>query len=247
MSIKTNKLLGQHFLTSEEVARKIVDAAEITKDDTILEVGPGEGFLTRFLIEKAKNVIAIEKDERLVEHLHKTFKNIENLEIVHGDILKPITYNLKPAYKLIANIPYYLTSRLFRLFLEDVPRKPERIVVMIQKEVAERIVARPPEMSLLALSIQAYGTPQLLFRVPKTVFSPQPDVDSAVISITNISNAFFEQHNIEPKKFFAPIKKAFSQKRKMLRNSLGLPSDHPSAKKRPQDLDLGEWVTLTSL
>src|SRR3989344_1927524 len=151
---------GQHFLTNATIAKRIVEAANIQPSDVVLEVGPGKGILTQFLIEKAKNVIAVEKDAALVEYLREKFKDEKNLEVVEGDILKHGTWNMKhkkgfrfqvSSFKIVANLPYYITSRFLRLFLEEMPHKPKSMTLMVQKEVAERICAAPPRMNLLAL------------------------------------------------------------------------------------------------
>ena len=249
------KKLGQHFLTSTAIAKRIVESANIQPSDVVLEVGPGRGMLTQFLIEKAKQVVAVEKDHHLVLYLREKFKDIKNLEVVEGDILKHGTWNIKKvsrfkfqdsSFKIVANLPYYITSRFLRLFLEEISHKPQSMTLMVQKEVAERICAAPPRMNLLGLSVQAFGTPTMLFRVAPGSFSPPPEVDSAVITIENISDAFFKKHAISPKEFFKFPKKAFSQKRKMLRASLNV--QHLAFDtKRPQELTLGDWSTLMLL
>ena len=245
---KPNKLLGQNFLTSRQIAKRIVDAANLTSKDIVLEVGPGKGVLTELLLEKAGWVVAVEKDPRLVEYLREKFKDRKNLELIEGDILKiiPLFHDIVSRdIKVVANIPYYITSHLIRLFLEDVSRKPKTMILMVQKEVAERIVEHPPKMNLLAISVQAYATPKILFHVSRGNFSPAPNVDSSVIAITNISDAFFKKNKITSQDFFKPIKKAFSQKRKMLRGSLGIAGDY--ATKRPQELTLENWVEILKL
>ncbi len=247
--------LGQHFLTSAAIAKRIVDAANILPADTILEVGPGTGMLTQFLVTKAKKVIAVEKDKNLVVFLREKFGAMKNLEVVEGDILqiqnskfKVKNYNAKfkipKKYKIAANIPYYITSKLLRLFLEEIKNKPQSMTLMVQKEVAERICATPPRMNLLALSVQAFGTPKILFKVGKGNFSPPPEVDSAVIAIKNISDNFFKKYHISPQEFFKLPQKAFSQKRKMLRHSIPDVGHPEFATKRPQELFLEDWVML---
>jgi 16S rRNA (adenine1518-N6/adenine1519-N6)-dimethyltransferase len=243
------KSLGQHFLTSTAIAKRIVDAADIHPEDTVLEIGPGRGILTQFLLAKANCVIVVEKDGELVDLLREKYKKENTIEIIHGDILNPKHYTLNATYyKIVANLPYYITSRFLRLFLEEIEQKPTSMVIMIQKEVAERICAKPPHMNLLALSVQAFGEPKILFQVSKGSFLPPPEVDSAVIEIRNISNIFFTKHHISPAEFFKLPKKAFSQKRKMLRSSLknnisevGLPKYRS---KRPQELQREDWLTM---
>lgn len=233
---KPKKSLGQYILKCHWVVSTLVKTAEVGPEDMILEIGPGTGVLTRALAKHAKKVIAVEKDERLAEELKNCFKKeeIKNVEIITGDILHVLgdvlrvlglaldTSQAKPrtrGYKVVSNIPYYLTSRLLRLLLENEPR-PESIVLTIQKEVAERIVAKPPKMNLLALSVQVFGTPKIIKRVPATCFSPKPKIESAIIKISDISDTLFREHTIDPKVFFGIAGAAFSQKRKILTNNL---------------------------
>ena len=258
---KPKKSLGQNFLKSEKIAEEIVSAGEVGPDDVVLEVGPGKGILTEKLLEKAKKVIAVEKDEELVEFLKEKFaENVKNgkLELVSEDILKfnPNSYKLQPnSYKLIANIPYYITSHLLRTFLES-SHQPSLMVLMVQKEVAERIVGAKRKAkrnfsrftlprsgvgsdasqnfalpfskeSLLSISVKAYGRPEIIRNVPAGYFSPAPKVDSAVIKISGISKKFFQ--DIGEKKFFETVKKGFSQKRKMLINNLKAQKDYFTA------------------
>ena len=254
---KPKKSLGQNFLKSEKIAEEIVSAGEVGSDDIVLEVGPGKGILTEKLLEKAKKVIAVEKDEQLVKFLKDKFKNNPKLEIIRGDILK---FNLMSrrdldirCYKIIANIPYYITSRFLRTFLES-DCQPSLMVLMVQKEVAERIVAkgklarRRGGESLLSISVKAYGRPETIRNVSAGYFSPAPKVDSAVIKISNISKNFFQ--NINEKKFFEVVKKGFSQKRKMLINNLKAQKDDFTAcnideKARAGNLSLEQWKCLT--
>jgi 16S rRNA (adenine1518-N6/adenine1519-N6)-dimethyltransferase len=241
--MRANKLLGQNFLTSQIIAKKIVAAADIIPSDTILEVGPGRGFLTQLLVQSTAHIIAIEKDPNLAIFLEEKFLNVPNIEILQADVLKQSSYSLPNThYKVVANIPYYITSHFLRTMLEHPTSRPQRMVLMVQKEVADRIIAKPPAMSLLALSVQAFGTARKLFNVPKTNFLPQPEVDSAVIIIDTLSDAFFQKNSIDSKLFFDFIRKAFAQKRKMLRNSLEIQGDF--ALRRPQELSLEEWENL---
>jgi len=254
---KPKKSLGQNFLKSEKVAEEIVSAGEVCPDDIVLEVGPGKGILTEKLLEKAKKVIAVEKDEELVYFLSQKFseeiKN-EKLELISGDILH-LEAKLPSEYKIIANIPYYITSHLLRTFLES-DCQPSLMVLMIQKEVAERIVGAKRKAkrnfsrftlprsgvgsdasqnfalpfskeSLLSISVKAYGRPEIIRYAPAGYFSPAPKVDSAVIKISGISKKFFQ--DIGEKKFFETVKKGFSQKRKMLINNLKAQKDYFTA------------------
>ena len=254
---KPKKSLGQNFCKSEKVAEEIVSAGEVCPDDIVLEVGPGKGILTEKLLEKAKKVIAVEKDEELVYFLSQKFseeiKN-EKLELISGDILH-LEAKLPSEYKIIANIPYYITSHLLRTFLES-DCQPSLMVLMIQKEVAERIVGAKRKAkrnfsrftlprsgvgsdasqnfalpfskeSLLSISVKAYGCPEIIRYAPAGYFSPAPKVDSAVIKISGISKKFFQ--DIGEKKFFETVKKGFSQKRKMLINNLKAQKDYFTA------------------
>jgi len=214
------KFLGQNFLVSRGICKTIVETAEISKRDIVLEVGPGVGNLTVKLAKKAKKVIAIERDKKMIEILKDVLKNanIRNVKIVQGDILKlePKTFDLK-IYKLVANIPYYLTSRLIRKFLEE-KRKPKLIVLMVQKEVAQRICAKPPKMNLLAVSVQFYASPKITSFISKKCFWPSPRVDSAIIKIVLPKSAY--PISVDPPLFFKIVKAGFSQPRKQLVNNL---------------------------
>jgi len=224
--MKPKKYLGQNFLKNKNIAEQIVETADIKKNDVILEVGPGQGILTNFLLQKSEHVIAVEKDKNLIDFLIDKFKDNHNLKIVHDDILKfkPQNFSLKPhKYKIVANIPYYITSRFLRQFLES-EYQPSLMVLMVQKEVAERIVARNKKESLLSISVKVYGKPKIIIKVPAGNFAPKPKVDSAVIQIENISKDFFDPptggSEIDEKKFFQLLKQGFGHKRKMLKNNL---------------------------
>lgn len=253
--------LGQHFLTSKTIAKKIAGAAHITQNDMILEIGPGEGMLTDAILEKnPKKIIAVEKDKRLVHFLQKKYRDEKRLEIIEGDILKllPTMLNDKlqiTNYKVVANIPYYLTSFLIRLLLQNALTKPKYITLMVQKEVAERIVAKPPHMNLLALSVQSMGNAKIAFRVPKTYFKPQPKVDSAVIVIKHISEKFFKDTKRE--ELFELLHCGFGNKRKMLIGNLSKKIKIPKnelekifmqcgidAKARAENLSLEQWKCI---
>jgi len=236
------------------VADTMIHAAEITKTDTVIEIGPGTGALTRPLARAAGRVIAIEKDEALSRELQESLKKdgVSNVEIIEGDILKFPKEKLKSfkTFTVVSNIPYYLTSRLFRYFLESSPR-PKTIVFTVQKEVAERITARPPDMNLLALSVAAFGKAEKIKNVPRECFSPKPNVTSAIIRISGISDEFFRKNKIPPERFFEIARLAFGKKRKMLSSSLKaiVPPDvleraGVNKKARPQELGVEEWARL---
>ncbi len=239
--MRANKFLGQHFLWSRAIVSKIIAVGGVSAEDTVLEVGPGKGILTEALASRACKVMAVEKDGRFVEYLGDHLAQRENLKIIHEDVLEfePKKYHLRDGeYKIVANLPYYLTSRFLRLFLSRKPR-PSSMTLMVQDEMASRINARPPHMNLLALSVQIYAKPKKEFRVSRSFFRPAPKVDSAILSLTDINNDFFKKNKISEERFFALAKKAFSQKRKTLRRSLGINSP-----KRPQELSLKDWVTF---
>lgn len=213
--IKPKRSLGQNFLINEGILDKIVQAAEVGLEDTVLEIGPGTGNLTRKLSEKAGRVVAIEKDHRLIEELRDKFKGT-NVEIVEDDILELKIEDLKLGnYKVVGNIPYYITSHLMRTVFEKWPR-PQVVVLTVQKEVAQRIVAKPPDMNLLALSVQLYSSPKIVGYVSKGSFRPMPKVDSAIIRLHPK-----EESGEDNERLLGIIKAGFQGKRKQLANNLG--------------------------
>lgn len=260
--MKAIKHLGQNFLTSKKIVGDIIRAADLKPDDVILEVGPGKGILTEAILEKIPQgkLIAVEKDKRLVEFLKQKFRNQKNLEIIEDDILKFNVLSFKfrvSRRKIVANIPYYITSRLLRNFLQS-DFQPAKMVLMVQKEVAERIVAKNKKESVLSVSIKVYGEPRIIKKVPASYFSPQPKVDSAILLIDNISKGFFSaiggsasggQH-IDEKEFFNLVKQGFSSKRKLLKNNLKmlntgcLTKCWIAEKARAEDLTLENWKCL---
>lgn len=257
--LHASKRLGQHLLTSRSVLAKIIAAAELSTRDTVLEIGPGTGILTRALADRAGSVIAVEKDQDLCQSLKTRFaeEGIANVRLICGDTMKiPLEDLAMPdRYLVVANIPYYLTSRLIRRLLEA-ERPPERIFLMVQREVALRITARPPRMNLLALSVQAYGKPEIILTAPPEAFSPPPAVSSALIAIRSISGSFFARQRTDPARFFRVIRAAFQGKRKTLENSLSRNLKLPKteimellarqklAGKRPETLTLEDWGGL---
>lgn len=237
--IKALKSLGQNFLVDMGVLEKIIKAADLDKDDYVVEIGPGKGILTRELVNRVRKVTAIELDDRLIPGL----REIEGLDLVHGDALKWIPPGGK--YKVVANIPYYITSPLISHFLEAKVR-PSKMVLLVQKEVAEKICAGDGKMNVLALHVQMFGKPQVVAKVPPSAFVPQPKVDSAVLEIK-----VFEEPVVENwKKLFGVAHRAFSNKRKMLSNSL--PDLKDKLKKlgfsnlRPERLTIQQWQDLLS-
>lgn len=244
------KSLGQHFLRCRWVVSTLIKAADLKSTDTVLEIGPGTGVLTRELVKSAGHVIAVEKDEALAERL--CTEKLPRTTVIVGDILK--SYDIASrkigAYKVVANIPYYLTSRLIRLLLEA-KCHPKIIVLTVQKEVAQRIIAKSPKMNLLALSVQAFGKPEIVKTVPAECFSPKPKVDSAIIKISEITGQFFVKNAIDKEFFFEIVRRAFSQKRKMLTSSLrSYDIKHRVfnmvGRARPQELSLERWAKIAS-
>lgn len=236
--------MGQNFLINEDVLDEIIETAQVKPDDVVLEVGPGLGILTIELAKKAKKIIAVEKDKELCEILQKILidQRINNVEIVNADILKYKIENNN--YKVVANIPYYLTSPLIRMFLES-ENKPSEIILMIQKEVAQRICASPPKMSLLAVSVQFYAKPEIVSCVSKNSFYPVPKVDSAIVKITPQTAP-----EIDTKKFFGVVKRGFASKRKMLKNNIsGINFEklnlNPNI--RAENLTIDDWIKLYTI
>ena len=253
------KSLGQNFLMHARIAERIALVADIKPDDVVLEIGPGTGMLTRELLKKAKKVIAVEADKELFEKLQTDFASEiagGRLELIHGDIRNwdfemhlNSRYSVKDGYVVVANIPYYLTGEIFRMFLEA-SNQPSSMTLLVQKEVADRIVARDKKESILSLSVKAYGTPKREFLVPRGAFIPAPNVDSAVLTIRNISRNNFATKK-EEELFFKLLHSGFAHKRKFVRSNLkGFLSEkalrvagvHEGA--RAEDVPLSTWLTL---
>ena len=258
--IVAKKSLGQNFLKSKTALMAIIRAGEVNSSDIILEIGPGKGALTEKILETGAKVIAIEKDDRLIEFLNEKFeKKIkeEKFILINGDILEIELASLKletGTYKLIANIPYYITGLIFRKFLAG-KIQPKKLVLMVQKEIADRIVARNEKENLLSLSVKCYGDPKKIMKVGKENFSPEPKVDSAVLLIDNISKDFFKE--ITEESFFEVIKAGFAHKRKVLIANLKdifiknkkdpkkvFTDIKISEKSRSEDLKLEDWRNL---
>lgn len=240
-NIKPSKHLGQNFLIDKSVLRKIIETADLSSKDTILEIGPGLGILTIELAKKAKQVIAVEKDKRMCEILKEVLKDYKNVKIINQDAL---SYELRvTSYKLIANLPYYITSPVIRKFLET-ENPPKETILMVQKEVAQRIVAKPLRMNLLAVAVQFYAKAEIVSYVRKRSFYPQPKVDSAIIKIIPQPIP-----KINTKKFFQLVKTGFSSKRKMLKNNLQLEESilkkiKINPKTRAENLSIQDWLKL---
>jgi 16S rRNA (adenine1518-N6/adenine1519-N6)-dimethyltransferase len=257
--IRPDKSLGQNFLQEDAALRKIISVSQIAPSDTILEIGPGLGSLTRYLALTAKDVIAVEIDDSLLPILSSVLKDFKNARVIQGDILRiPIAELIKSnTYRVVANIPYYITSAILRHLLESQPR-PKGIVLTIQKEVAQRICAKPGDMSLLALSVQVFGKPDIVADISSDAFFPAPKIDSSVIRLEIFSEPAIPAPQLDS--FFQLAKAGFSQKRKTLRNSLsaGLSISGEDAeallkksgidpKRRAETLSVSEWADLTSI
>ncbi len=255
--IKPDHSKGQNFLIEEEFFDLAISAAQIKATDTVLEVGPGLGFLTEKLSKVSHKVLAVELDKKLAELLQARFltEKIANVEVLNTDILTvPDNFFANLDYKIVANLPYNITSIFLRKFL-TAKNKPQSLVLMLQKEVAERIVALAPQTSLLALSVQFYATAEIISVVPATAFWPAPEVNSALIKIVLKSEN--ELPAVDAAAFFRLLKIGFSAKRKMLKNNLGnglhlsptevekiLSESGYNPKARAQELNLSDWLNL---
>jgi 16S rRNA (adenine1518-N6/adenine1519-N6)-dimethyltransferase len=254
--LRPSKGLGQNFLQDDHTLQMIVACADIAPVDDVLEIGPGLGNLTRYLALAAHSVTAVELDKFLFPALEKVVAPYQNVRLVQGDILRldPAGLMKSPDYLVVANIPYYITSAVLRHLLES-GGHPRRLVLTVQEEVAERICARPAKMSLLSLSVQVYGTPNIVAYIPAEAFYPAPKVDSAVLRVEILPEPVIPAHLLNT--FFTLIKAGFSQKRKTLRNSLsgGLGITPARAEKmlaaagldpmrRAETLSLEEWGRL---
>ena len=256
--IFTQKRLGQHFLVNADVLQDIIAAAELQDTNEVLEIGPGLGVLTRALAQSSHRVVAIEKDSSMVKACRGINSDLTNMKVVEGNALALNDAFFKEyfphnQYKLVANLPYYLTSAIIRFFLES-RHRPTLLVLMVQKEVAERIVSVPPDANLLSVAVQFYGTAEIITLVPKQNFWPIPKVDSAVIRIIPHKKL---PARIDEKTFFRMVKAGFGERRKQLHNSLsgGLHLDDNLMKevltkvgiaptRRAQTLTIPEWIKL---
>ena len=261
--LRAKKGLGQHFLVDGRVLKRIVAAAELTPEDTVIEVGPGLGILTQELVQRAGRVLAIEADSEMVSALGQLTTRSPNLTVVHGDVMQndPISLlassgagGVPASYKVVANIPYYITSAVLRHFLEA-SRQPALVVVMVQKEVGKAIVAQPGDMSLLAVSIQFYGKPSLVARVPARSFYPPPKVDSVILRVDVYPKPPVSVPS--SRAFFDTVRAGFSAPRKQLRNSLAqglavgtqeaadlLQQAEIDPRRRAETLSIEEWGRL---
>ncbi len=255
--VRARHSMGQNFLENAAALRQVVQAAEISSEDVVLEIGAGVGNLTRNLALAARRVVAIEVDAALAAICRQELQGQPNIEVVLGDVLElpPWALGLPPGYIVAANIPYYITSPILRHLLESQPR-PRRIVLTLQKEVAARICAEPPAMSLLAVSVQVHGAARVVAQIPASAFHPRPKVDSAILRID-----CYERPTVEPERltdFFRTVKAGFLQPRKMLRNSMAASMGMSAAemekvieqsgidgRRRAETLVIEEWTRLT--
>lgn len=249
--------LGQHFLNAPWVARDLIASLDIQKDETILEIGPGKGALTGALLATGNTVVAIEKDEALAAHLRELFApeiTTGQFTLIEGDVRDFDPAKTIPgSYVLAANIPYYITGEIIRQFLETT-HQPRAMALLIQKEVAERVVARDKKESILSLSVKAYGTPSIVAKVPQGCFNPPPSVDSAILLVKNISRDFFKRFS--EKDFFTVVRAGFAAKRKLLAGNLSkvfpdartaLTTSNIAENARAEDVPLEKWGTLAHL
>ncbi len=255
--MKAKKHLGQHFLTSKAALRDMLAAAAVKKNDTILEIGPGKGVLTRALLDTGAKVVAVETDEDMLHTLNETFSDeidSKQLILVHDDILHvSVNRYISEEYKIVANIPYYITGVVIKEFLTS-KTQPTSMTLLLQKEVAGRIAKNKKE-TVLSLSVKAYGLPRYVATVPSRYFNPPPKVDSAILHISNISKTFFE--DLSEENFFKVVKAGFSSKRKKLINNLSVFGSKEKLEKvlkglglhenlRAEDISLEEWGKLAN-
>lgn len=246
--VYAKKSLGQNFLMHARIAERIANAAKLTPKSVVFEIGPGTGMLTRELLKQAKKVIALEADHELFEKLQGDFASeiaTHRLELLSGDIRTFDIATLPKGYALAANIPYYLTGEIFRMFLEA-ENQPSSMTLLVQKEVAER-VARSKKESILSLSVKAFGVPKYEFTVPRGAFRPAPKVDSAVLTVRAISRKNFKSKAAE-ERFFTLLHAGFAHKRKFVRKNLievGLDAGSIPEKARAEDLPLEMWIGLS--
>jgi len=258
LGIRPNKGLGQHFLFERGLVERMVRQASVSEDDTVLEIGPGLGILTSELLRKADRVVAVELDRSLAAHLRAAFGDLPDFELVHGNALSLSSDELVPPgepFDVVANLPYSVGTAILRHLLEQ-PRKPRRLTVMLQKEVAERLTAQPPDMSILGVATQFFAEPRLAFTVPPEAFIPPPKVDSAVVLL----DVRDEQPLPEASQplFFKIVNAGFRQKRKQITNAIAdvlqvpksdiaawLEASGVAPTRRAETLSVDEWVTLT--
>jgi 16S rRNA (adenine1518-N6/adenine1519-N6)-dimethyltransferase len=245
--------LGQHWLKDKHALQAVLNAGEVSPDDTVLEIGPGQGDLTALLVEHANKVIAVEIDSTLHQRLTSRFQDVQHLDLINQDIRTFDLTSLPVNYKVVANIPYYLTGQLLRLLLGS-PNPPKLIALLVQREVAERLAAQPGDLSVLGVMAQFYSDVVLRDVVLAKAFTPLPAVDSQIVQLQVLSKPRF---SVDEKRFFQLVKAGFSERRKKLRSSIAggmrmtkeavdklLKQSGVSPDARAQELSLGEWYKL---
>lgn len=257
--LSPRKALGQNYLADPSILEKMVEAAGVQAEDAVLEIGPGLGSLTRHLARSARRVVAVEIDQGLIPILQQVLADEPNVSVIHADILSldPAEIMAGEPYLVVANIPYYITSAIFRHLLES-RHRPQRLVLTVQREVAGRICAAPGDMSLLALSVQVYGAPRPVLRIPARAFYPPPKIDSVTLRVDLFDQPLIPAGQMNA--FFRLAKAGFSQKRKTLRNALSgglgwtpeqaeqlLQAAGIDAGRRAETLSLAEWRSLTGI
>ncbi len=261
---KPSKEYGQNYLLNLEPIEKMTAAAELKKTDTVVEVGPGFGVLTFALAEEVGQIVSFEIEKKLQPYWAEQTKDVPNIKVEWGNILyqfKEVAGDLKK-YKVVANLPYQITSPILKLFLEDVEHQPETMVLLVQKEVAERICAKPGDLSVLAIAVQFFGVPEIVSQVSRNLFWPVPQVDSAIIKISDIKkNRFVDDPDFSIPEFFKFIRAGFLNRRKLLhKNLLSIAGKENKEKldqiwqkmgwdrnRRAQELSVEEWVRLFGL
>lgn len=257
--LNPKKSLGQNFMHDPNTIEKIAVTAEIMPDDVVVEIGPGTGELTKRLAQSARHVMAIELDDRLEDMLANRFQDIQNVYFIFQDVLKTDILQLvgNKDFIVVANVPYYITTAILSHLLEQ-PKRPKRIVTTMQYEVAERICAEPGDMTLLSVSVQYYGNPQIVSKLSPAVFWPRPNVNSAILRVDTYEEPIVSVPS--DKLFFRVVKAGFSQKRKQLRNSLSgglgvkskvakqyLDAAEVDSRRRAETLTLEEWGAITNV
>lgn len=256
MALQNKTSLGQHWLKDRDMLTAIADEAMLTSDDTVLEIGPGLGTLTSELLRQAGSVVSIEFDEALAAKLPGQFPG-KNLTVINQDILQYDLSQLPAGYKVVANVPYYITSKIIQMLM-TAENKPSVVVILVQKEVAERVAAKPGDMSILAISAQVFAEAHLGVEIPREYFTPPPKVDSQVVVLETRETPLVNP--TDEKLFFRVVKAGFSAKRKKLRSSLsaglGLPKDEierllaktgMNPDNRAEDVSISEWLQLVKV
>jgi len=250
--IRPSKRLGQNFLISQKALNDFINACDLKKNDIVLEIGPGLGTITQAIAPKVEKVIAVEKDLKMCEITREILQGFKNIEIVNEDILK-YRVVIKNPYKVVGNLPFYITAPVIRIFLES-EKPPQEMIFMIQKEVGQRICAEPPNMNLLAVSVQFYAKPKIVSYLSKNSFWPQPKVDSAIVKLSNVK---YPALNVDKDLFFKIVKAGFSSPRKQLRNNLSkklginkekterwLLKNNIQPSQRAETLSVLDWINL---